>query len=289
MRSNSLVTSFRRAIASRARFWAAVERLLAITATIRNASKATQFSGSAIRRCRPGAEKEVQRQHRRKRHSDRDAKTTKRRGPEHDQQEHQRRGRRAELWNGAQHHREDGDDGQARDTDTDVLPCARREHDCCHSATARPSDDDLRARSLRTLYVLLTIGAVTVHGEGATCIRITCVPGAAVSRGELGRVLADYLTLDQVRAVRRLLVVRCGALAFAAAVIGAAVPGCSWAARAGSVALIAIVPVWAWIIELRMERRLSRALDVDGGMTERIDTRERVKVDLFSPKVVKST
>ena len=43
VRSKSRVTSFRRAIASRARSCAAADRLLAITETTRNANNAIQF------------------------------------------------------------------------------------------------------------------------------------------------------------------------------------------------------------------------------------------------------
>src|SRR5438128_2161412 len=57
VRSNRRVTSFRRAMASRARSCAAADRLLAITATTRNANKAIQFCGSAIVKVPTGGRK----------------------------------------------------------------------------------------------------------------------------------------------------------------------------------------------------------------------------------------
>ena len=48
VKSNRRVTSLRRPIASRARSCAAADRLLAMTATTRNANSAIQFCGSAI-------------------------------------------------------------------------------------------------------------------------------------------------------------------------------------------------------------------------------------------------
>ena len=98
VRSNSRVTSLRRAIASRARSCAAADRLLAITATTRNANSAIQFCGSAIvnvptRR----QEEEVERQHRRPARRDRGPETAERRGAEHDEEKRQRDRRRADV------------------------------------------------------------------------------------------------------------------------------------------------------------------------------------------------
>ena len=57
VRSNSRVTSLRRAIASRARSCAAADRLLAMTATTRNANSAIQFCGSAMVKVPTGGRK----------------------------------------------------------------------------------------------------------------------------------------------------------------------------------------------------------------------------------------
>jgi hypothetical protein len=101
---------------------------------------------------------------------------------------------------------------------------------------------------------------------------ITSFSGSAVPQKELGSILADYLTLDHARIVRRLLTIRCGALAIIAGVIGTVVHGFSWAARTGSVALFLVPPVWAWIVERRVALRLSRRLGgVDGVVTRRFD------------------
>lgn len=97
---------------------------------------------------------------------------------------------------------------------------------------------------------------------------VTAIQGDAVSQEDLGAVLADYVSLDQTRIIRRLLVVRCGGLACVAAIIGTLVPGFSLMSRLGSIALFLIPPIWVWVTELRMERRLSTRLEhVDGAQT----------------------
>jgi hypothetical protein len=93
----------------------------------------------------------------------------------------------------------------------------------------------------------------------------TAFPGAGLDNRELGGILADYLALDQTRIFRRLLVMRFGGLAVLALVVGLVIPHASWAARLGSVALFLIPPAWAWIRELRLERRLSiRLKQIEG-------------------------
>jgi len=90
---------------------------------------------------------------------------------------------------------------------------------------------------------------------------VTSISASGIPREDLGRVLADYLALDRLRLVRRLLVTRCGLLALGAAVAGSVIRGFSPSARWSSVALFLVPPAWAWIAELCLALRLSRALD----------------------------
>ena len=76
---------------------------------------------------------------------------------------------------------------------------------------------------------------------------------------QLGRLIRDYLALDRARILRRLMVVRCGALALVATLLETAVHGFSPIARVLTVALCLIPPVWAWAVELGRARRVIRA------------------------------
>jgi len=91
--------------------------------------------------------------------------------------------------------------------------------------------------------------------ETVTWLRSTDVPHEA-----LGPLLSDYLELDRLRGLRRLLLVRCGSLALATAVLGPLVGWLSALARSVMVAVLLVPPVWAWIVERRADSRLSRRL-----------------------------
>jgi len=98
---------------------------------------------------------------------------------------------------------------------------------------------------------------------------ITSIHASAIPPEELSGIMADYLALERARIFRRLLVTRFGLLAVTAAVIGGLLhwlpPFASWF----SIGLFLTPPLWAWIVELRRERRLSRRLeDVPGGVTD---------------------
>jgi len=75
---------------------------------------------------------------------------------------------------------------------------------------------------------------------------------------ETSAAAVEYLSLEQVRTVRRLLVPRCGFLIILAAIGGARVHGLTLVARCGSIVLVAMPPIVAWIIEIRLARRLAR-------------------------------
>ena len=74
-------------------------------------------------------------------------------------------------------------------------------------------------------------------------------------------ILADYIALDQARVFRRLLVTRFGVLTLVASVVALLVPGLSVFARTIPAGLFATPAVWAWIVERRLEHRLSQTLD----------------------------
>jgi len=81
---------------------------------------------------------------------------------------------------------------------------------------------------------------------------------SSVSRDELSHILSDYLALDRARMLRRLMVMRFGLMALAAASLETLIRGFSPFVRAFSVALCLIPPAWAWVVELARERRLVR-------------------------------
>jgi hypothetical protein len=99
---------------------------------------------------------------------------------------------------------------------------------------------------------------------------VTSFPASAIPRDQLSRILADYLALDRARIFRRLLVTRFGMLSLLAAVLGTVFHAFSPFARWFPIGLFMLPPTWAWVAELRLERRLSRRLDgVDGVVTDK--------------------
>ncbi len=83
------------------------------------------------------------------------------------------------------------------------------------------------------------------------------VPASAVSSDAVGGILADYVALDQVRLVRRLLLKRCGRIAALVLLVALLLPG-SLAFRTIGPALLLVPPAWAWVIERRLVRRLAK-------------------------------
>ena len=78
--------------------------------------------------------------------------------------------------------------------------------------------------------------------------------------GRTGPLLSDYVALDRLRTVRRLLLVRCGALALITAVAGPLVGWLSAVGRSLVVAVFLLPPAWTWILERRADLRLSARL-----------------------------
>jgi hypothetical protein len=97
--------------------------------------------------------------------------------------------------------------------------------------------------------------------------QVTTLPASAVSSEELRVILAAYLALDRARIFRRLFVIRFGLLAGVSALLAFIVPGLSAAARWLPPMLFLAPPTWAWIVELRLARRLSRQLSGVNGTT----------------------
>ena len=89
---------------------------------------------------------------------------------------------------------------------------------------------------------------------------LTWFRSASVQPDKLAPLLSEYLALDRLRTVRRLLLVRCGALALTAAVVGPLVGWLSALGRSLVVALFLVPPAWAWILESRADLRLSNRL-----------------------------
>src|SRR5262245_49621824 len=101
--------------------------------------------------------------------------------------------------------------------------------------------------------------------------QVTTLPASAVSNEELRVILAAYLALDRARIFRRLFVIRFGLLAGVSALLAFIVPGLSAAARWLPPMLVLAPPTWAWIVELRLARQLSRQLSgVNGTATHEL-------------------
>ena len=121
VRSKSRVTSLRRAIASRARSCAAADRLLAMTATTRNANRAIQFCGSAMVKVPTGGrKKKLRSQHRRNRRHDRDRQTADRCRAEDDEQKRQRDSGGADVREQPKQKRGHAENSQAGDQSGEI-------------------------------------------------------------------------------------------------------------------------------------------------------------------------
>jgi Flp pilus assembly protein TadB len=90
---------------------------------------------------------------------------------------------------------------------------------------------------------------------------LTSFHASAVQPEQLSGIMADYLALERARIFRRLLVLRFGLLALGAAIVGGVLhwlpPSGTWV----TVGVFVVPPAWAWIVELRRDRRLARRLE----------------------------
>ena len=90
---------------------------------------------------------------------------------------------------------------------------------------------------------------------------VTSFRASAVPSDQINAIAGEYLALERARTYRRLFVTRFGLLAFTLAIVGF---GLHWLSPAGSwtaVGSCSVAPVWAWVAELRCDRRLARSLD----------------------------
>ena len=101
---------------------------------------------------------------------------------------------------------------------------------------------------------------------------VTQFHSCALDPKELNQVLADYVALERLRAFRRLLFRRFGALSLTVLVIGAALHWLSPLITAASLTLFLVPPVWAWIAELRLDRALDRRLERIPGVIHSSDS-----------------
>ncbi len=81
-----------------------------------------------------------------------------------------------------------------------------------------------------------------------------------LSQLETAAILADHVALQQARGFRRRLTPQCGAVALVALSCGYAFPQVASAVRWTSAPLCLLPPLWAWVSERRIARRLSRRL-----------------------------
>jgi hypothetical protein len=115
------------------------------------------------------------------------------------------------------------------------------------------------------------------------------LPSSRTPSRELGHILSDYLALDRARIFRRLMVARFGFLALLAAWLETVFRGFSPFARVFTVALCLVPPVWARIVELARERRLSRRIEaVDEAITHKFGLPSE-RQQTSHKKVVKSS
>ena len=89
---------------------------------------------------------------------------------------------------------------------------------------------------------------------------VTSFHASAVEPRQFSAIVAEYLALERARIYRRLFVTRFGVLALVMAIIGFGFHWLPAVASWCSVALCAIAPTWAWVAELRCDRRLARSL-----------------------------
>jgi hypothetical protein len=88
---------------------------------------------------------------------------------------------------------------------------------------------------------------------------VTTFHASDVPADELNDILTDYLAIERARMYRKLFVTRFIVLAFLVAIVGLV-----WLTERvlafSVVGLCLVPPAWAWLVEIRHERRLSRRI-----------------------------
>jgi len=90
---------------------------------------------------------------------------------------------------------------------------------------------------------------------------VTSFHASAVEPERISAITAGYLALERARIYRRLFVTRFSVLALVVAIVGF---GLHWLPTAGAwagVVLCSVAPTWAWVAELRCDRRLAQSLE----------------------------
>lgn len=90
---------------------------------------------------------------------------------------------------------------------------------------------------------------------------VTSFHASSVERDTLTAVMADYVSVERARTVRRLLVRRLGALALVPAFFGLIVHRLTAFTSWFSIGVLLSPPACVWIVELRRARRLKRRLE----------------------------
>jgi anti-sigma factor RsiW len=90
---------------------------------------------------------------------------------------------------------------------------------------------------------------------------VTSFRASDVESHQVSAIMAEYLALERARTYRRLFVTRFGLLALVVAVVGFGLHWLSAFASWSSVGLCVVAPTWAWLAELRNNRRLARSLE----------------------------
>lgn len=108
---------------------------------------------------------------------------------------------------------------------------------------------------------------------------VTSFRASAVEPGRINAIAAEYLALEHARTYRRLFVARFGLLAFTLAIVGF---GLHWLPTSGAwaaVGLCSLAPAWAWVAELRYDRRLARSLERTAapGVSLRLERKKVIK------------
>jgi hypothetical protein len=98
---------------------------------------------------------------------------------------------------------------------------------------------------------------------------VTSFHASAVPPDRLNAIVADHLALERAHIVRRLLLTRCGMIALVIAIAG----GFGWLPPLPcwvGVGLFLLAPASAWVVELRLERRLARRLEESPDTTKHV-------------------
>ena len=90
---------------------------------------------------------------------------------------------------------------------------------------------------------------------------VTSFHASAVESAHINAITAEYLALERARIYRRLFVTRFGLLALVLVIVGFVLHWLPAAASSAGVMLCSVPPTWAWVAELRCDRRLARALE----------------------------